>query len=96
MGARWPWHAVCVSGHVITGYSGGSNGVCEAGINPITGDVLADEEWDVLEDEHRVPTICGQPISQEYQCWNTCPLDKEYVAPATHTCPTCGAEHSIG
>ena len=29
MGARWPWRAWCAEGHEFSGFSGGSDGVCE-------------------------------------------------------------------
>ncbi len=37
MGARWPWEAWCAKGHRSTGFSGGSDGVCNLGdcIEPI-------------------------------------------------------------
>ena len=28
MGARWPWHAICENGHINSGFSGGSEGIC--------------------------------------------------------------------
>ena len=34
MGARWPWHAICENGHINSGFSGGSNGVCEMDLGP--------------------------------------------------------------
>jgi hypothetical protein len=28
VGARWPWHAICENEHITSGFSGGSDGVC--------------------------------------------------------------------
>ena len=75
MGARWPWHAQCEAGHTFSGFSGGSDGVCEAE----DGCEAAVEEYRCyrgmwgedsgcpLDDDYVAPVLesplcsCGQP-----------------------------------